>query len=101
MPPAPDGIEFTGEGVGRRARGRRIEPMQAFDGATGRLMLDPDGRVRRGLVWAQFRRGEPVALPDTEPVDQSTPEGSAETEFPAPEVTEEAPWNEGAIELEL
>jgi outer membrane PBP1 activator LpoA protein len=79
----------------------RIEPMQAFDGATGRLMLDPDGRVRRGLVWAQFRRGEPVALPDTEPVDQSTPEGSAETEFPAPEVAEEAPWNEGAIELEL
>ncbi len=73
--------------------------MQAFDGATGRLMLDQDGRIRRGLVWAQFQRGEPVALPDTEPVDRPTPEVSDESDFLAPEVAEERSWNEAAVEL--
>jgi len=37
--------------------------MDEMDGATGRLYLDPDGRVHRRLAWAQFQRGEPVALP--------------------------------------
>jgi outer membrane PBP1 activator LpoA protein len=32
-------------------------------GATGRLYLDLDGRIHRKLAWAQFERGEPVALP--------------------------------------
>jgi hypothetical protein len=45
--------------------------MQEFEGATGRLFLDTDGRVHRRLAWAQFVGGEPVALrppdtPDTE-----------------------------------
>lgn len=44
----------------------RTEAMPEIDGATGRLYLDPDGRVHRRLAWAQFQGGEPVALPDTE-----------------------------------
>jgi len=43
--------------------GSRSTPMDEMDGATGRLYLDSDGRVHRRLAWAQFRRGEPVALP--------------------------------------
>jgi outer membrane PBP1 activator LpoA protein len=33
-------------------------------GATGRLYLELDGRIHRKLAWAQFVRGEPVALPE-------------------------------------
>ena len=43
--------------------GSRTTPMDEMDGATGRLYLDADGRVHRRLAWAQFQRGEPVALP--------------------------------------
>lgn len=34
-----------------------------IDGLTGQLTLEPDGRVHRGLIWAQFRGGELVQLP--------------------------------------
>lgn len=44
----------------------RTGPMQEIDGATGTLFLDPDGRIRRRLAWAQFQQGEPVAMPDNE-----------------------------------
>jgi uncharacterized protein len=40
----------------------RTSSMPEFDGATGRLYLDESGRVHRRLAWAQFVRGEPVAL---------------------------------------
>lgn len=43
--------------------GSRTGPMDEIDGATGRLYLAADGRVHRRLAWAQFQRGEPVALP--------------------------------------
>ena len=43
--------------------GSRTGPMDEMDGATGRLYLAADGRVHRRLAWAQFQRGEPVALP--------------------------------------
>lgn len=33
-------------------------------GATGRLFQTRDGRIHRKLAWAQFERGEPVALPE-------------------------------------
>jgi outer membrane PBP1 activator LpoA protein len=33
-------------------------------GATGRLFQTTDGRIHRKLAWAQFERGEPVALPE-------------------------------------
>jgi outer membrane PBP1 activator LpoA protein len=45
----------------------RSGPMQEIDGATGALYLDTDGRIRRKLAWAQFQRGEPMAIPDIEP----------------------------------
>jgi len=38
-----------------------------IDGATGRLYLDQDGRVHRGMAWAQFQNGRPVPLPDPDP----------------------------------
>ena len=37
-----------------------------FDGATGELFVDDDGRVHRRLAWAEFQGGVPVALPDPE-----------------------------------
>jgi outer membrane PBP1 activator LpoA protein len=36
-----------------------------IDGATGVLYMDGSGRVHRRLAWAEFRRGEPVPLPET------------------------------------
>ena len=44
--------------------GSRTGPMDEMDGATGRLYLAADGRIHRRLSWAQFQRGEPVALPN-------------------------------------
>jgi len=44
--------------------GSRTGPMDEMDGATGRLYLADDGRIHRRLAWAQFQRGEPVALPE-------------------------------------
>ncbi len=35
------------------------------DGATGVLYMDGNGRVHRRLAWAEFRRGEPVPLPES------------------------------------
>ncbi len=46
----------------------------ALDGATGRLFLDESGRVRRQLPWAEFRSGEPIAMPDPgERMDEPDP----------------------------
>lgn len=45
------------------ARGTRMDEIV---GATGRLFLTTDGRVHRKLAWAQFERGQPTALPDTD-----------------------------------
>lgn len=42
----------------------RMGPMREIAGATGELWLDEDGRIHRRLAWAQFVRGEPVALRD-------------------------------------
>lgn len=42
----------------------RTGPMREFAGATGRLYLDENGRIHRRLAWAQFVRGEPVAMRD-------------------------------------
>ena len=48
--------------------------ISALEGATGRLFLDESGRVRRELPWAEFRGGEPVAMPDpNETIDDSSP----------------------------
>ncbi|MGH8201248.1 MAG: penicillin-binding protein activator [Steroidobacteraceae bacterium] len=34
-----------------------------LNGLTGQLTLDPDGRIRRQLIWAQLRGGEITQLP--------------------------------------
>jgi hypothetical protein len=49
----------------------RTGPMPEFTGATGRLYLDDEGRIHRRLAWAQFVRGELVAMPDIDGFDPS------------------------------
>ena len=58
-----------------------------LDGATGQLFLDESGRIRRQLPWAEFRSGEPVAMPavDEQP---SQPDLLNFDEFPMPPVDE-------------
>lgn len=36
-----------------------------ISGLTGQLTLDPDGRIHRQLIWAQFHGGEAVELPSS------------------------------------
>lgn len=61
-----------------------------MDGATGRLYLDENGRVHRRLSWAQFQRGEPVALPEIGEFDAASRElrddayGEQESEWEEP-----------------
>jgi outer membrane PBP1 activator LpoA protein len=73
--------------------------MTELDGATGRLFLDPDGRIHRHLAWAQFQGGEAVALPEIASSDGPIEDISDDGEFMAPGATDEAPWNEDAVEL--
>jgi outer membrane PBP1 activator LpoA protein len=44
-----------------------------FVGATGRLYTGADGRVHRKLSWAQFQRGQLVALPDIDETATNEP----------------------------
>ncbi len=77
----------------------RTGPMQPIDGASGRLYLDTDGRVRRQLAWAQFQRGEPVALPDPEPRGGPIFDVSDEAELQRPEAADEESWLESTRDL--
>jgi len=52
--------------------------MNEIVGATGRLSLGSDGRIRRELAWARFERGEAIALPDIEPTESSFDEPELE-----------------------
>ena len=45
--------------------------MREYDGATGHLYLDNDGRVHRYMAWAQFLRGVPTPLREPEPDNES------------------------------
>ena len=64
----------------------RTGPMPEFSGATGRLYLDEDGRIHRRLAWAQFVRGELVAMPDVERPDGALQDLDEESgnEWPQP-----------------
>ncbi len=42
----------------------RTQPYADFEGVTGRIGLDTEGKVQRDLVWAQFRGGRPRLLPE-------------------------------------
>jgi hypothetical protein len=66
--------------------------MPEIDGASGRLYLDENGRVHRRLAWAQFRRGEPQALPAVgNKAEFSRPQDEAGDTDPDEDVT----WDEG------
>ena len=41
----------------------RASPYQEFPGATGRLVMDNNNRIRRTLLWARFTGGLPRLLP--------------------------------------
>jgi len=73
--------------------------MMEVDGATGKLHLDADGRVRRKLAWAQFQRGEPVALPEIEAVGGPIQDISNEPELLLPASADDESWFEETREL--
>ena len=74
-------------------------PMVEVDGATGKLHVDADGRVRRELAWAQFQRGEPVALPEIENVGGPIQDISNDPEPLLPDAADDESWYEEAREL--
>jgi len=77
----------------------RTGPMQEIDGATGRLYLDADGRVRRRLAWAQFQSGEPVAIPDFEDTGGPIQDLGEDPEPLLPGTADDETWFEEAREL--
>jgi outer membrane PBP1 activator LpoA protein len=70
-----------------------------LDGATGELFLDQYGRIHRRLAWAQFQRGEAVALPRQEDVGGPIQDISDDGALIAPDVADEAPWDSATQEL--
>ncbi len=73
--------------------------MPVIDGATGRLMLDPDGRIRRDLAWAQFQGGSPVALPDVDIDGGPIPNLRDVPEREAPRAADDEMWDGQTREL--
>lgn len=74
-------------------------PMQEIDGASGRLFLDADGRIRRYLAWAQFQNGQPVALPGLEMPGGPIQDLSNAPEPLLPAEANEELWSEDPREL--
>ena len=77
----------------------RTDQMQEIDGATGKLYLDHDGRVRRHLAWAQFQNGEPVALPELENVGGPIQDISDDPELLLPDAADDESWYDETREL--
>jgi len=77
----------------------RTGPMQEIDGASGKLYLDHDGRVRRRLAWAQFQGGEAVALPDIEVAGGPIRDISSDPELQTPDAADDESWYEPTREL--
>ena len=73
--------------------------MVELDGATGMLFLDYDGRVHRRLAWAQFQRGQVVALPATEENSGPIQDISNDGELMVPDAADDAPWHSNPQEL--
>ncbi len=76
-----------------------LDGMPEIDGATGRLYLDVDGRVHRRLAWAQFRRGEAVALPDPELDDEPLLEPAGDPPDPQADTVDDESWATTTREL--
>ena len=64
-----------------------------LDGATGQLFLDQQGRIHRRLAWAQFQRGQAVALPDQEDVGGPIQDISEDGMPIVPDAADDAPWD--------
>jgi outer membrane PBP1 activator LpoA protein len=77
----------------------RTGPMQEIDGATGKLYLDHEGRVRRNLAWAQFQSGEPVALPEFDDVGGPIQDISDDPELLLPDAADDESWYDKTREL--
>jgi len=77
----------------------RTDQMQEIDGATGKLYLDDDGRVRRNLAWAQFQNGEPVALPELENIGGPIQDISDDPELLLPDAADDESWYDETREL--
>jgi outer membrane PBP1 activator LpoA protein len=73
--------------------------MPEIDGATGHLYLDTNGRIHRKLAWAEFQRGEPVALPDPDTLAVPVPEIGTEGDMTPQAGDDELPWYEPTQEL--
>jgi len=73
--------------------------MAELDGATGELSLDQHGRIHRRLAWAQFQRGEAIALPDQEEVGGPIQDISEDGTLIVPEAADDAPWDAELPEL--
>jgi outer membrane PBP1 activator LpoA protein len=70
--------------------------MEEIDGATGTLFLDQTGKVHRRLAWAQFQRGEAIALPHPDDVGGPIQDISEDGELQLPDAADEAPWDPAA-----
>ncbi len=77
----------------------RTGPMQEIDGATGKLYLDNEGKVRRKLAWAQFQGGEPVAMPALEEPGGPIQDISGAPEPDLPEAADDESWLDEPREL--
>lgn len=73
--------------------------MVELDGATGQLFLDTTGRIHRRLSWAQFQRGEVIALPDPDDTGGPIQDVTSEGEVIVPDAADESPWDRGTQEL--
>ena len=73
--------------------------MTELDGATGILSLDYNGRVHRHLAWAQFQRGQVVALPEIEDVGGPIQDISDDGELVMPDAADGSPWESALQEL--
>lgn len=71
----------------------RGSEMLELDGATGELYLDQQGRIHRRLAWAQFQRGEVVALPEQDVVGGPIQDMTDDGELIAPDAADDAPWD--------
>jgi len=78
------------------SRGGQIADL---DGATGELFLDQHGRIHRRLAWAQFQRGEAIALPRQENAGGPIQDLSGDGTLIAPDAADEAPWDRAVQDL--
>lgn len=73
--------------------------MNELEGASGTLFLDRAGRIHRQLAWAQFQRGEAVALPRQEEAGGPIQDLSEDGEVIAPDAADDSPWDADQQEL--